>query len=228
MKQLQKITFSLSLILSVLTTGAAMAIPTSPVGTVLFAVFNSPSLDGRSNVFGGVIFRHVQYDSSHFIASMAGAFRITPNGTTSGLSFDQGEVVLRFTRGGSGNAYGECTMRRVFNDDFDHFVSVKLAERSPNSNAGENIIVPISISATGKSRSFVSESVAFSTDNFNYVDKANDGICNTNVFGNPIVFGIPIVEGIPDIQVGDVVDVYILNTNNPAHVATAVMLTSNI
>lgn len=198
----------------------------NPLGTTLVVGF-TPPFATDDEVAGGMIFRYVQYDASHYRESIAGALRITPRSSgISGLDIDRGEVVMRFSR--NNIAYAECTMRRAVNDDFDHFVSVQVAMRSPNS-AGEYIIQPISVSAPGNSRSFVSESVAFSADNASYFYKPNDGICNTNfVSGAPAT---SIVVGIPAIKDGDTADVYIVNVNStpqPAHVATGVISASNM
>lgn len=220
MKPFHKI--CLPLILSALTSAPALA------DTALLAIFTLPT-PGSHQVFGGMIYRHVQYDSSHFKNSIAIATRVTPNasGGIKGADIDRGEVVARFSRGGI--AYAECILRRAFNDDFDHFVSVQLAEHSPNSNADENFIVSIA-SASGKSRSFVSESVAFSADNISYLYKPNDGVCNIN-FG-PTAVGANMVGGVPNIVAGDTVDVYLLNMNNTsqpsAHVATGTLSAGNI
>lgn len=210
----------LSLIITGLAAGTAIA------DTALLSVFDSPI--GSHKIFGGMIYRHVQYDSSHFKNSVAVAVRLTPGtGGITGREFDRGEVVARFSRGGI--VYAECILHRTFNDDFDNFVSVQLAEHSPNSNAAENIIEH-TVPASGKSRSFVSESVAFSTDNFNYFYKPNVGICNTN-FGTTFS-GTNIVGGVPNIVAGDTVDVYLLNMNNTsqpsAHLATGAISASNI
>jgi hypothetical protein len=234
MKKFQNIAFCLSLVFSALMSGAAKA-----EDTVLFTVF-SLSLQGGGGfgpppqgdiVYGGMIFRHVQYDPSHFTASVAAAFRITPNGTggITGVEVDRDEIVLRFSR--AGTAYAECTMRRVFNDDFDHFVSVQLAVHSPGSNAAENIILPIETPTPGDSRSFVSDSVSYgtNTDITKYYYTANEGICNTNPAFN--ITGSAVVGGIPNIQAGDTVDVYLINMNfslQPVRVATGTLSNSDI
>lgn len=228
MKTFTALSFSLPLIVGALVTGTANAAPPSPLpGTVLVAGFSQP-VAGNGRVVGGVIFRHVQYDASHYRESVASALRITPNSAgLSGLDIDRGEVVARFSRGGA--IYGECIMRRAFNDDFDRFVGVKLAERSPHGKAGETLIVATG-SAAGNSRSFFSESVAFSADGVNYLYKPNDGICNTNL--GPTASGTAIVGGIPAVQAGDTVDVYILNMDNTAqpaaHVGTGILAGSDL
>lgn len=241
---------------STTTTATPITPSTIPTNVVLVASFTpvSSTVSNSSsalNIVGGLVFRNLEFDSTHYKQSISGAITITPprghsseshdhskheesqkssntlsnnsnsasnsNGLT-GAQIDESEIVLQFSDA-SGTAYAECIMQRVHNDDFDHFVGVKLAERTPNSHGSESIIES-GPSRSGVSRSFATETNAFSYDNATWVYKPNYGVCNATLSGTFTSAGLP-----TPIQ-GDTVTVYAVDTNvssTPTPIATGTL-----
>ena len=205
---------------------SAMVAFSAKADTALIGVFSNLLPVKDNSIYGGVIFRDVQYDSTHFRKSIAVAFRITPTGSAAlpGIEIDRSEIIARFSRNNA--VYGECILRRVFNDNFDDYINVLLAERSPGSTAGETLISSSITSVSGKSRSFISDSTAYSADGLNYQYTPSVGICNLNKID------INLTGAIPSLQVNDTVDIYAINSRgafqSPLRVGTAQLVGTDI